>query len=89
VRLKEPFVKKHVHSWKRMRVDYYSDGWCIERACQECGRQECAFLSKPAYESLPESLVHLADTVWQEGTLKQRYPLAGVNLNIGGFGIWP
>jgi len=77
MRLREPFIKKHVHTWTP-KGDYKSGGWDswgfevpvseIRRECSECGLVQCVklpgVLLPDALFDLPVSVWHLADLEW-------------------------
>lgn len=79
MRLREPFQKKHVHTWqpaaapKIMQMDpmwgfemEISDPNKVARKCVDCGCEQLADMR--GYEStldgLPKSVWHLADLLW-------------------------
>ena len=72
MRLREPFVRKHVHTWIRSKlncdfmVDWFFD---IERLCSDCGKKQHAKLDPTQRAELPDSLIHLGDWSWKEGPL--------------------
>jgi len=72
VRLKEPFVKKHIHIWVKgaltpndLSTYYYIPGYTIDRTCGECGLKQSASISAGEKDSLPASVLHLGDWNWR------------------------
>jgi hypothetical protein len=70
MRLKEPYVRKHVHSWQKSGEDASGGRAWIERTCSDCGKIQhgCVY----DYDRPAESIVHLADTVWYDGAMPQK-----------------
>lgn len=65
MRLREPFVRKHIcifaktfSDWSDSKHDY------VERECNECGKKQHALVPRDEW---PESICHLADVEWKTG----------------------
>lgn len=73
MRLKEPFVKKHVHSFKLCFSHpddlYVFRTWDLERECTDCGEKQHTRITQEEKESLPESVLALGDFQWKSGAL--------------------
>jgi len=77
MRLREPFVKKHVHTWQSATVDPGEpvyDAWGFEvaknndelaRVCVDCGCKQSAKMTAEGLDGIPKSLWHLADLEWK------------------------
>lgn len=65
MQLREPFAKKHIHTWMKSFMHFDPTGYDIERKCKECGTSQTAHISHADKESLPESVLHLGDWRWE------------------------
>jgi hypothetical protein len=65
VRLRDPFVRKHIHIFVQSFSDWSDhQSQYVERECSECGKKQHA---KVPRDDWPESLWHLADVEWKDG----------------------
>lgn len=72
MQLRQPFVRKHVHTWKRSFLhgdDYGLSGFDIERECLDCGNKAHARITLAQKNDLPDSVLHLGDFDWRLGPL--------------------
>lgn len=81
MRLKETFTKRHVHSWTLSDKKLYPDGWVLERICPDCAKAQSGFITHNLINTLPASLVHLADIEWKDGRLREHFPLTEIDLS--------
>lgn len=67
MRLREPFVRKHVCIFTVCRADWQSStSIAVERKCDECGKVQSAYVNPKEW---PESLWALADVPWVDKKL--------------------
>ncbi len=70
VKLREPFVRKHVHTWKLSFINSdYGMSSEMERECIECDETQHARITREERDSLPESVLHLGCFDWRHGPL--------------------
>lgn len=67
MRLKEPFVRKHIHAWDLVRKEPVSSGVHVERKCRDCDLIQHGLVR--TYDIVPDSVLQLAEALWYEGPL--------------------
>jgi hypothetical protein len=68
MRLREPFVKRHICTWKLVQDQrhYAVAERIVIRECLECWQRQTAIIRKDSEaDATPDSLVHLADADWR------------------------
>lgn len=63
MRLREPHVRKHIHTWTRTR----KYGREVERKCSDCNHTQHTEVG--SQDMVPDSLLHLAVADWKDGPL--------------------
>ena len=81
MRLKETVSKKHIHSWAPVDKKLAPSGWYVQRICQDCKLVQAGLLDHSEASGLPASLLHLGDTDWREGTIKDSFPNAFADIS--------
>ncbi len=65
-RLKEPFIRKHIHSWRCSGIEIGTTKHTVDRVCQDCGLEQEGRVPVALFDATPRSLIHLVDVEWRE-----------------------
>lgn len=67
MRLREPFVRKHIHAWQLVRQEAALSGQLVERKCRDCDETQHALVSRE--NVVPDSVLACAEADWYPGPL--------------------